>query len=634
MALETDGRGTEPANVGRVDRLRQMGRVFQVWLRDLLRQGPLWAERVVRLCSPVALSLERIWDALGRMSLVRFISSSLLRRIVISNLLGLAVMFLGVLYLSQFNIWMIDSKRENLQIRGGIIAGAIASNASLKEARVRSPDEPLSKNENPFAELEFSLGPVQITQMLRRLLHGTTNRARVYDLKGNLIHDSSRVLPPGGLASADEKGRILHRPKTKNLWTKITQYLLSSDLRVYKELGDVNGQLYPEVRVALKGKTEGLLLLTKSGERIVSVASPIVRGGAVQGALLLSTRPGEIDDAVAEQQIVILALAVLALAAAMIASYLLARTVAGPMRQLSEVAEDVTQNIRAAGNIPQLDDREDEVGQLTRAFKTMTASLYLRIEASENFAADVAHELKNPLTAARSTAEAFDYAKTDEQRAMLVNQIQEELKRLNRLITDVSNASRLEAELALQQMEPVGLAEVADGVVTTFQDLMSGSDKTITLKLDAAAKASGAYVVSGHSGRLAQILTNLVDNALSFSPPDGTVTVHLRRAEQNVIMSVEDEGPGIDEEALEKIFSRFYTYRPTANSSRGNNSGLGLSISREIVRAHKGQIWAENRAPRADDNDGARRGARFVVSISASDAVSTNRLRRTRRVRR
>ncbi|HUS98203.1 MAG TPA: stimulus-sensing domain-containing protein, partial [Hyphomicrobiaceae bacterium] len=484
--------------------------------------------------------------------------------------------------------------------------------------------DPNSILHNPFAELEFSLAPVQITQMLRRLLEGTTNRARVYDLKGNLIHDSDRVLPPGGLESIDKYGQIMDRPNTKNLWTKLTQYLLSSDLRVYKELGDANGTLYPEVRVALKGRTEGLILLTKSGERIVSVASPIVRAGAVQGVLLLSTRPGEIDEAVSEQQFVILGMAILALAAAIIASYLLDRTVAEPMRQLSAVAEDVTHNIRSAADIPQFDDREDEVGQLTRAFKTMTASLYRRIEASEKFAADVAHELKNPLTAAGATAQALEYAKTDEQRAMLVAQIRSELDRLNRLITDVSDASRMEAELALQQHVPVNLAEVANSVVSSFQDLHAGTGKSVRLEFDAAAKASLAYVVSGHSGRLGQILTNLIDNALSFSPADGAVTVRIRRADQNILLMVEDEGPGIDQEAMEKIFDRFYTYRPTANSSRGDNSGLGLSISREIVTAHGGEIWVENLAgpPAAGRPAG---GARFTVRLPALDAAPARR---------
>lgn len=583
--------------------------------------------RLAQALAPVSAVVERAGTRVANAWIVRLVSSSLIRRIVISNMLGLLILLLGVLYLSQFNIWLIDSKRESLQVRANIIAGALASSASPKEDTPSAQAGRPPYEDNPFAELEFSLGPVQVTQMLRRLLRGTTNRARVYDLKGNLIYDSLRILPPGGVSSTDDDGKIINRPKTKDFWTKLTQWLLSSDLRVYKELGDANGQVYPEVRVALEGQTEAMLMLTSNGEQIVSIATPIIRAGGIQGVLLLSTRPGEIDDAVGEQRLAILLLATLAIAAAMIASWLLARTVAGPMRELSEVAEDVSGNIRLAATLPKFDDRADEVGRLTRAFKTMTASLYRRIEASEKFAADVAHELKNPLTAARSTAQALEYAKTVEQRDMLVGQIQEELVRLSRLITDVSNASRLDAELALRETQPVDISQIAEEIVSTFHDSISDTGRSVTLTYDDDARASGAYVIEGHGGRLGQVLTNLVDNALSFSPADGTVDVRIRRDDGGITLTVEDQGPGIDPDQLEKIFNRFYTYRPTEESSRGNNSGLGLSISREIIVAHGGEVWAENKPPRPD---GTPAGARFVVKLNPG-AARRNGQRRGRR---
>lgn len=605
MAVETDRtpEQSDPPPLGRTARTRLL-------LGEIGRQSAAMVDTVGRALGPLAGAAQRALSGLADTAVVRFITGSLLRRIILSNLLGLVVLFFGVLYLSQYNVWLIDAKRDGLQSQGNIIAGAIASSASPGA-------------DDPFSDLTFSLGPERVTPVLRRLLDGSDNRARVYDRKGNLVADSLRQLPPGGLQSANERGEIINRPTTKNLWTKLRQWLLSSDLRVYKELGDANGQLYPEVRTALTGKTEALLLLTRGGEQIVSVATPIELAGAIQGVLLLSTRPGLVDEALAEERLGIIALAVVALAAAMLASYLLARTVAGPMRQLSEAAENVTTNIRAAHDLPDFDERGDEVGQLARSFHAMTLALLRRIEASEKFAADVAHELKNPLTAARSTAESLGYAKTDAQRDTLVVQIQEELKRLNKLITDVSNASRMDAELALHRPEPVDLAKVAKGVSETFQDLMSDTGLRIELHLDRSATAADAFVVSGHEGRLAQVLTNLIDNAVSFSPDDGFVEIRVDRRGGDVVLSVADEGPGIEPDKLETVFTRFYTYRPTAEGSRGSNSGLGLSISKEIIAAHKGEIWAENRTGTAASSDAASvTGACFFVRLAAAETRS------------
>jgi two-component system, OmpR family, sensor histidine kinase ChvG len=295
------------------------------------------------------------------------------------------------------------------------------------------------------------------------------------------------------------------------------------------------------------------------------------------------------------------------------------------MRELSKAAEHVSHNITARRELPEFPGRRDEVGQMATAFKAMTSALYRRIENSEKFAADVAHELKNPLTAARSTAESLTYAKTDAQRDQLVKQIQGEIQRLSGLITDVSNASRLDAELARQQTVPVDLSKVADTLVTTFRDILSEGTKNIELELEPSLSIT-PFTVEGHEGRLAQVATNLIDNALSFSPLSGTVVVRLRRlADEIVELAVEDQGPGIEEDKLETVFTRFYTYRPTAQSSRGRNSGLGLSISREIVLAHGGTVWAENRY--ADDDPGhtKRLGARFIVQFPATRPVPVNR---------
>ena len=595
----------------------------------LTRMSKAW-RWLVDVAGVMALSIatwaRRTW-------LMRFISRTLLRRIVASNLLGLVIVLLGLLYLTKFNNWLIDAKIEHLQTQSRSLAAAIGQRGILTEVAPRSGASGKSTydalRDDPFAAIEFSLKPERVTPILPALLEGTDNRARVYGANGNLIADSSRIFAGGELITGNKPQR-----KPKNFWTRVVRELLWSDLDVYKDIGDANGRSYPEVRRALAGETSALLMLTKFGEQIVSVAAPIKRGNETRGALLLSTSPGAIDEVQAKQLFNVLILLLIASAAAILASVLLERTVAEPMRRLSNAAEAVTHDIQAAKDLPRLRNRVDEVGQLTRAMRVMANALYRRIEASEKFAADVAHELKNPLAAARATSESLEYARDEAQRDELIRQIQLEIRRLDRLISDVSNASRLDAELALQKFEPVDLSKVAENLVAMFQDVHSGEDRQILLNVEHNSSEL-PYLVTGQEGRLGQVLTNLISNALSFSPPNSTVWVRLRRYGDDMIdLVVEDEGPGIPEDKLDTIFKRFYTYRPTAQSSRGDNSGLGLSISREIIEAHGGTIWAENRGPppadvASDDAapSGGRTGARLTVRIPvASTAVpSANR---------
>lgn len=575
--------------------------------------------------------LTPLWQFMINGPIIRFITASLLRRIFVSNLIGLVILLGGYVYLSQQRAWLIEAKTDSLKAQGEIIAAAIASNARVEGKNLLIDPEALPDLEGsriPYRDdafatlkLEMTLGPERVIPVLMRLIQITSNRARVYGRDGTLLVDSARIPTKGQLAPPPSDPAAQDpRPKTKNFWTRLLQYLSSTDLTVYKEIGSASGFLYVEIREAMKGKTHPLRQLTPEGEQIVSIAIPIQRNAVVLGALLLSTQPGEIDDVLADEYWAIFKIALLALAATIAASWMLARTVAGPMHRLSAAAERVSRQINAREDLPDLASRRDEVGQMAQAFTTMTNALYNRIEASEKFAADVAHELKNPLTAARSTAESLTYAKTEEQRDQLVGQIQVELKRLNRLITDVSNASRLDAELAKQESEPVRLRGLLQGIVDTFRDILSDDSRRLSLVLSATGPR-GAFTVSGHEGRLGQVVTNLIDNAISFAPPGSTVTVKARRDGAYVELAVEDEGPGIDTEQLEAIFTRFYTYRPTADSSRGNNSGLGLAIAREIVRAHNGEIWAENRYGEGVDpvvDPSARRlGARFVVRIPA-----------------
>lgn len=561
----------------------------------------------------------RVLHRIKRVRPFRSASTSLIRRIFLANLVGLAVMIGGIYYLSHYQEWLVEAKKESLRTQSELIAAAIASDARIEQGNIEitldkenRPDRArVPYRDDGFSALQLSIRPERVTPILRRLIQHTKNRARIYGRDGTLIVDTATLLTKGQLTRPQgEPGKV----KAKNFWTRLTAVLIDKHLPVYREIGNAKGTAYPEVRAALEGRATPLLLLDEDGEQIVSMAVPIKRANAVLGALLLSTRPGDIEKSLSEERSRIAMLAVIALLATLLSSLLLARTVAEPIRRLSEAAEEVSRNINARQQLPDYAERNDEVGQLARAFRAMTAALYRRIESSESFAADVAHELKNPLTAARSTAESLVYAKTPEQRDELVRQIQNELKRLNRLITDVSNASRLDAELARQAMAPTNVTDVVESVARIFRDILSEDSRSVKVAIAPGIDAASLRV-AGDEGRLGQVITNLVDNAVSFSPPDGTVTIGVRQTPQHVEIVVDDDGPGIPEDRLAIIFDRFYTDRPQSEALRGKNSGLGLSISREIVHAHNGEIWAENRRPAGGAGDATPAGARFVVRL-------------------
>ena len=278
---------------------------------------------------------------------------------------------------------------------------------------------------------------------------------------------------------------------------------------------------------------------------------------------------------------------------------------------LSAAAVRVRRSIRNREEIPDFSDRHDEIGNLSVALRDMTNALYSRIEAIESFAADVAHELKNPLTSLRSAVETLPLAKTPESRARLLEVIQHDVKRLDRLISDISDASRLDAELQRNDVAPVDFAKLLTTVVSV-QNETRQSDVNVVLSFEGGGPR--AFIVPGHDSRLGQVVNNLIDNARSFSPEGGTVRVTCRRLRDEIEIFIDDDGPGIRPEAFDKIFERFYTDRP--EQGFGQNSGLGLSISRQIVQAHRGTIQAENRpGPADEDGEPTVRGARFIVRL-------------------
>jgi two-component system sensor histidine kinase ChvG len=313
------------------------------------------------------------------------------------------------------------------------------------------------------------------------------------------------------------------------------------------------------------------------------------------------------------ERLAIVKVFLVAAAVMVVLSMLLAGTIAGPVRRLAEGAERVRRRIRTRVEIPDFTRRRDEIGHLSGALRDMTNALYSRIEAIESFAADVSHELKNPLTSLRSAVETLPMAKTDANRKRLLDVIEHDVKRLDRLITDISDASRLDAELQRQEVASVDLASLLDALVKAANEIHTDG-VSVTLTFEGGTPRD--FKVPGHDSRLGQVVSNLVDNARSFSPPGSSVRITCRKRKNDVEIVVDDDGPGIPPDAFEKIFERFYTDRP--HQGFGQNSGLGLSITKQIVEAHGGTIRVENRtAPAAAGEEPRVLGARFTVRLPA-----------------
>ena len=575
---------------------------------------------------PRAGLLRRVAAAASRFVTLH-IFTSLTRRIVVLNLFALVVLVGGILFLNQFRAGLIDARVSSLLTQGEIIAGAIAASATVDtDAITVDPDklldlqtgQSLSPLDQPYEGTEFSINPEKVAPVLARLVSPTRTRARIYDRDGTLVVDSRHLYPGGGqiftfdLPPPESEARSW----LESLWQKLNQWLSSRDLPIYQELGGANGRGYEEVVDALNGVPTPIVRITDQGELIVSVAVPIQRYRSVHGALLLSTQGGDIDDIVRAERWAIIRLFLVAAGVTVLLSILLAGTIAAPLRRLADAADRVRVGVRSRPQIPDFSDRRDEIAHLSVALRDMTSALYDRIDAIENFAADVAHEIKNPMTSLRSAVETLPLAKSEDAKGRLAAIIQHDIRRLDRLISDISDASRLDAELARQDAAPVDLRHLLTAIVGMVRE--SGPADGAEIRLEFAEADPDAYFILGHDSRLGQVFNNLIDNARSFCRKDGVVRVIARPRKDHVEVVVEDEGPGIRPDQFERIFERFYTDRADAGAeSFGQNSGLGLSISKQIVEAHKGRIWAENRS-RPSKDEGSPPiilGARFTVRL-------------------
>jgi two-component system, OmpR family, sensor histidine kinase ChvG len=572
-------------------------------------------------------------------------SSSLTRRIVVLNLGGLVVLVLGFLLLNQFRADIIEARVQSLSTQADIIAAAIAASAGAETDTITIDPDKLASGEsgapsqNDEDAIQFSINPARVGSFLHRLVNPTHMRARIYDSDGELLLDSRSFSVRGGaprpdLPDASDRHGFLDR-----MGAQFRRIFSGSETPSAKDPWAINGKTMPEIAEALAGKAKSVVRVNDEGETIVSVGVPIQHMTATRGALQLSTLGGDIDHVIASERWALLRFFLVLAAVMLILSLSLANTIAEPVRRLADAAERVRRGIRSRQQIPDFTARSDEIGHLSRALRDMTQALYNRLDAIESFAADVAHELKNPLTSLRSALETLPRVNGEHSRDRLIAVMQHDVRRLDRLISDISDASRLDAELARDETGPVDVAALLRAVVSLAKDTPGNEGVRIELSIPVrrGKYAASEYFVFGRDSRLAQVVTNLIDNACSFSEPGAVVRVALLRAPKRsevdgeslgdrIFITVDDDGPGIPPHALERIFERFYTDRP--NQGFGQNSGLGLSISRQIVEAHGGRIWAANRSPNpasacdpepgGGDADQPLRhgaGARFVVEL-------------------
>ena len=522
--------------------------------------------------------------------------SPITQRILAINLLALGILVAGLLYLGEYRKSLIATEFAALNTQAEMFAGALAEGAVTRH---RSSQQEMVK---PLTN-----------QIIRRLAQTTSTRARLFEPKGQLIADSRLLL--GRIAVEVE---ALPPPRESgilgsflNLYDRVAKLIVGeNDIPAFQEKALQHARDYPEVLKALAGESVTQIRRGK-GRMILSVAVPVQRYKQVLGALMLSKGSEGIDAVLLQVRLDILAVFFIALAITVLLSLYLARTIARPILRLSQAAEHVRHGQHRQHTIPGFKGRQDEIGELAITLNEMTEALWQRLDAIERFAADVAHEIKNPLTSLRSAVETASQVTDPEQLKALLAIIRDDVQRLDRLISDISDASRVDAEMSRAETITIDVGKMLETLADVHQSMAQERNTHIQLDIE------DGLIVSGHESRLGQVFRNLMENAITFSPQDGKIMVAATRekpekesGQEWVCVTVEDQGRGLPPGKEASIFNRFYTERPETEKF-GMHSGLGLSISKQIVEAHNGIIMVENhKSP-----DGKIAGARFIVRL-------------------
>jgi len=528
--------------------------------------------------------------------------SPLTRRVLAVNLAAPLVLVVGLLYLGDYKQALYDSAAATLKVQAELIATAMAEGAVWPSADLGADQEELLGQ----AVADFGIAPRPAGQIIRRSQTSVAVRARVFDANGRLLIDGSNL--PGR-----EKVRVDTLPSPdamptvsdlfRALYDRIEKLLgVDRSLPLYVEKSDQSADDYAEVYAALNGEAATHMWRLDSGGRLLSVAVPVQYTKEVVGALMLTKTGAEIEQTLFTVRMTILKLFVLGLGVTVVLSLYLAGTLTRPLLRLAKAAERIRSGTGRHPMEPGLTLRADEIGELATAMTEMTEALWDRMDAIERFAADVAHEIKNPLTSLKSAVETIAKVQDEAKVRQLMGILQDDVERLDRLITDISNASRLDSELSRVEMTRVSWAKI----IAAMAEIHAATETQVALNV----QIDGEVEVQGQEGRLVQVLRNLLANAISFSPPGGAITLHACAEGSQVRLDVEDEGPGLTSGSEEDVFKRFYSDRP-AGEKFGSHSGLGLSISRQIVTAFHGALTAENRV----DSAGKILGARFTVKL-------------------
>jgi two-component system sensor histidine kinase ChvG len=440
------------------------------------------------------------------------------------------------------------------------------------------------------------MDPGYAGQVLQLLANPRAQRARLFDAQGKLIADSDWI------ADRVEQTPL---PPAKPRNTPGALNLNFGAHRLKPPTPEGRQALQQEVLAALHGRHVAEMRHGDQGQRVVSVSIPIQHVRQVLGVLTLEA--SDVDEIIARERMALIPSILISVSVTLLSSLLLNNLIAQPVLRLARASDRVRLAGARAISLPDLAERDDELGDLTRSLEAMTQSLSERMDAIESFAADVAHEIRNPLTSLRSAVETLDLVKDPAARERLTGILKNDVQRLDRLVTDISNASRLDAELSRDQPKTIDVDRLISDIVFTYEARVRAGEPTVRYQRPVPP---APVHVRGREGPLGQIFRNLIDNARSFSPPGEEVLVALARVHDRVVVAVSDKGPGIPPENLDTIFQRFYTSRPKGQAF-GGNSGLGLSIARQIAEAHGGTLIARNRVA----DDGRVVGAMFLLTL-------------------
>ena len=533
---------------------------------------------------------EELRDHRARRGWFSLRGSPLTRKIITFNLIALNILVAGILYL--------NSSRDSLAVqRGASLVSEAELIADVFEAQLPA---------NATIELAAN-DPVDVAASLDRLDLRSGIEVFVFDPDGALLSRSEGRTPqmPG-----EQDRKTLLSDGLNWLWAKLSQPFNQG---ANAEILPIEDQLTPLVAESMVAGTKIQNNLDAMGGTLFAVTTPILQNGTAIGVVAVTSAAGEIDNLVRGERERVLQMFVIATLVSIGLSLVLASTIANPLADLAAAAElgrdkDARKMNPGRIRIPDLTARPDEIGRLSGALRGMVSALYNRIDGNEQFAADVAHEIKNPLASLRSAVGTLRLIKREDQRDKLLDVIDHDVRRLDRLVSDISNASRLDSELVKEEEEPFDLLSMLNNLGEYLGE--DARKKGIDFITDLP---SSPIIVHGLEARLAQVFVNLITNASSFCEDGDAIRVWARKRENRVLVVVEDTGPGIPDQALSKIFKRFYSQRPDEHF--GNNSGLGLAISKQIVEAHGGVIWAENIRPTEADITSEPLGARFVVGL-------------------